>query len=102
MGHRFALDDLGAGHAGLGGFATCEPEFVKLDLSLVREIHLSPSRQRLVRGLYSLSLELESTVIVEGVESAAERDVFKELGCDLMQGYFFARPAFDLQSVSWR
>ncbi len=53
LGFRFALDDLGAGHAGLGGFAKCQPEFVKLDMALARDIDRSPGRQRLVRGLSS-------------------------------------------------
>ncbi|HVY45168.1 MAG TPA: EAL domain-containing protein [Minicystis sp.] len=101
LGYRFALDDLGAGHAGLGGFAKCEPEFVKLDMSLVRDIHRSPARQRLVRGLCSLAHELGSVVIAEGIESAAERDVLADFGCDLMQGYFFAKPAPKPPVVAW-
>jgi EAL domain-containing protein (putative c-di-GMP-specific phosphodiesterase class I) len=101
MGYRFALDDLGAGNTGLGGFARCEPDFVKLDMSLVRDIELSEPRQRLVRGLVSLCEELRSTLIAEGVETDDEYKTFKGLGCDLMQGYLFARPAAEPPPVHW-
>lgn len=101
LGYRFALDDLGAGHAGLGGFTKCEPEFVKLDMSLTRNIHQSPARKRLFRGLYSLAVELDATVIAEGVELTEERDVLAAFGCDYMQGYFFAKPAFQPSEVHW-
>lgn len=101
LGYRFALDDLGAGHAGLGGFTKCEPEFVKLDMSLARNIHQSPARQKLVRGLYSLAVELDATVIAEGIEHTEERDVLAEFGCDYMQGYFFAKPTFAPSEVHW-
>lgn len=92
MGYRFAIDDLGAGHAGLGGFSRCEPDFVKLDMSLVRGIHLSSSRRRLVRALFGLCKELRTQVIAEGIEALEERNALRLMGCDWMQGYFFGRP----------
>jgi EAL domain-containing protein (putative c-di-GMP-specific phosphodiesterase class I) len=91
-GYRIAVDDLGAGYAGLSSFVSLEPEFVKLDMSLVRNVHRSNIRERLVTSMTSLCLEMNIRVIAEGVETIEERDCVKRAGCDLQQGYFFARP----------
>jgi EAL domain-containing protein (putative c-di-GMP-specific phosphodiesterase class I) len=92
LGFRIAVDDLGAGYAGLGSLVELEPEVVKLDMALVRDIHTSPTKQKLVRAVIALSRELNWRLVAEGVEVTAERDVLVDMGCDLMQGYFFGRP----------
>lgn len=96
LGFRIAIDDLGAGYAGLSALAQLDPEVVKLDMSLVREVDKSPAKQQIVRAMVSLCRDLGQEIVVEGIETMAERDVLRELGADLMQGYFFARPAFEL------
>lgn len=101
LGYRIAVDDLGAGYAGLATFAQLEPDVVKIDMSLVRDIHRHATKRTLVRSLVALSIDLGLQLVVEGVESAAERDTLVELGCDLLQGYFFARPAHPLPAVTW-
>jgi len=92
IGYRIAVDDLGAGYAGLTSFAALEPEIVKLDMSLVRDIHNSTVRQRIVGSMVTLCKELEIQVVAEGVETQDERDTVCKLGCDILQGYYFARP----------
>jgi EAL domain-containing protein (putative c-di-GMP-specific phosphodiesterase class I) len=92
MGFRIAVDDLGAGYAGLTSFAQLEPEVVKLDMSLVRNVHKQPTKQTLVRTMISMCRELGMQVVAEGIETPEERDVIIECGCDLMQGYLFAKP----------
>jgi EAL domain-containing protein (putative c-di-GMP-specific phosphodiesterase class I) len=92
LGFRIALDDLGAGYAGLSSFALLEPEIVKVDMSLVRGIHVSATKRKLFRSFSTLCGELGTDVIAEGVEVAEERDCLNELGGDLYQGYLFARP----------
>jgi EAL domain-containing protein (putative c-di-GMP-specific phosphodiesterase class I) len=92
MGFRLALDDLGAGYAGLTAMAQLEPEYIKLDMSLVRGIDQRDIQKKLVRSMVALCGELDKRVIAEGIENAAERDALLELGCDLLQGFFFARP----------
>ena len=92
MGFRIAVDDLGAGYAGLTSFAQLEPEVVKLDMSLVRGIHAQPTKQTLVRTMIAMCRELGMQVVAEGIETADERDTIAEAGCDLLQGYLFARP----------
>lgn len=92
QGFRIAVDDLGAGYAGLTSFVTLEPEIVKLDMSLVRDIDKSETKQKLVRSVTGLCKELGMMVVGEGVETPAEKDVIIACGCDLLQGYLFAKP----------
>jgi EAL domain-containing protein (putative c-di-GMP-specific phosphodiesterase class I) len=92
MGFRIAVDDLGAGYAGLTSFAQLEPEVVKLDMSLVRGVHTQPTKQTLVRTMIGMCHELGMQVVAEGIETPEERDAILEAGCDLLQGYLFARP----------
>jgi len=92
LGFRIALDDLGAGYAGLSSFAALEPEIVKLDMSLVRDVHRSDIRRRLVGSMTALCKEMGMRVVAEGIEVDEERDVIQQSGCDLLQGYLFAKP----------
>lgn len=93
MGYRIAVDDLGAGYSGLTSFAALEPDLVKLDMSLVRGIDIEPVKQKLVSSMTVLCRELGVLVVAEGVETPAERNVLVDLGCDLLQGFLFARPS---------
>lgn len=101
MGFRIAIDDLGAGYSGLTSFAQLEPEVVKLDMSLVRDIDSSATKQKVVRSMASLCRDMGMLVVAEGVETVAERDALVELGCDLLQGYLFAKPSRPFPQVSW-
>jgi EAL domain-containing protein (putative c-di-GMP-specific phosphodiesterase class I)/ActR/RegA family two-component response regulator len=92
MGYRIAIDDLGAGYAGLTSFAQLEPEVVKVDMSLVRGIDQSHTKQKLIRSIVELCRDLKIQIVAEGIETAAERNTLIRLGCDLCQGYLFARP----------
>jgi EAL domain-containing protein (putative c-di-GMP-specific phosphodiesterase class I)/CheY-like chemotaxis protein len=101
MGFRIAIDDLGAGYAGLTSFATLEPEFVKLDMSLVRDIDQSHTKEALVRSMASVCKELGMLVVAEGVETPAERDLLVSLGCDFLQGYLLAKPGRPFPTFAW-
>jgi EAL domain-containing protein (putative c-di-GMP-specific phosphodiesterase class I)/CheY-like chemotaxis protein len=101
LGFRVAVDDLGAGYAGLNSFAQLNPEFVKLDMSLVRNVHLEPTKRKLIASMAALCKDLNIQVIAEGVETTDERDVLLECGCDLLQGYLFAKPERALPRVRW-
>src|SRR5262249_10274375 len=92
MGFRIAIDDFGAGYAGLASFALLEPEIVKLDIMLVGDIHVNATKQKLVKSMAELCKDMGIMVVGEGVETAEVRDALVALGCDLLQGYFFARP----------
>jgi EAL domain-containing protein (putative c-di-GMP-specific phosphodiesterase class I) len=93
LGYRLAIDDLGAGYAGLSTFALLEPDVVKLDMALVRGCDHEPVKQQLIRSMTTLCKELGALVVAEGIETPAERDTVVSLGCDLLQGYLLGRPA---------
>jgi EAL domain-containing protein (putative c-di-GMP-specific phosphodiesterase class I)/ActR/RegA family two-component response regulator len=100
-GYRIAVDDLGAGYAGLSSFAQLEPDLVKLDMTLVRDVHKTPVKRKLVASMTQVCKELGLLVVAEGVECAEERDVLVEVGCDLLQGYHFAKPGKAFPSVNF-
>jgi len=92
-GFRMALDDLGAGYAGLSSFVALEPDFVKLDMSLVRRVHKSEVKRTLIRKLVETCHTLGILVVAEGVETSLEREALTTLRCDFLQGYALGRPA---------
>jgi EAL domain-containing protein (putative c-di-GMP-specific phosphodiesterase class I) len=94
IGFGIAIDDFGAGQSGLDLFARFTPDMVKLDMDLVRDVDRCPRRQAIVRAMVGLCAELDTMLIAEGVETAAERDALHELRVSYQQGYLFARPAF--------
>ena len=93
-GFLTAIDDFGAGYAGLNLLADFQPDIIKLDMALVRGVDSSRSRQAITRGVLRICFDLDIAVIAEGVETQAERDFFFDEGVGLMQGYLFSRPAF--------
>jgi EAL domain-containing protein (putative c-di-GMP-specific phosphodiesterase class I) len=102
LGFRIAIDDLGAGYCGLSSFSQLEPDVVKLDMSLIRGIDCSPSKASLVRAMISVcTRELGIQVVCEGVETEGERDALQQVGAELMQGYWFAKPdrRFRMESI---
>lgn len=101
LGYQIAVDDLGAGYAALGALATLEPEVVKLDMSLIRDVHRHATKRRVVGAIATLVRELGGRVVAEGVETADERDAVIEVGIELLQGYLFARPARDFAAPTW-
>ena len=101
LGYEIAIDDLGAGYAGLTSFTQLEPEVAKLDMSLVRGVDRDSRRQSIVSSMKRLCDELGMPVIAEGVETAGERDALAELGFDLLQGFLFARPASGFPTPHW-
>jgi EAL domain-containing protein (putative c-di-GMP-specific phosphodiesterase class I) len=99
MGFRIAVDDLGAGYAGLTSFVALEPQIVKLDMSLVRDVDKSSVKQKLIRAMTALCKDLGMLVVAEGVETPLEHDLLVDVGCDLLQGYFLGRPAKIFQAA---
>ncbi len=101
QGFITAIDDFGAGHAGLGLLADFQPDLIKLDMHLIRGIDTSRARQVIVAGVMGMARELDLTVLAEGVETEAEFIMLKSAGVHLYQGYWFAKPAFEaLPAVS--
>jgi EAL domain-containing protein (putative c-di-GMP-specific phosphodiesterase class I) len=92
MGIGLAYDDFGVGQARLTELAEVPPDFIKLDKTLIRDIHTAPARQELVRALVRVSTDLGIRLIAEGIERAEEMEVCIDLGCHFGQGYYFGRP----------
>jgi EAL domain-containing protein (putative c-di-GMP-specific phosphodiesterase class I) len=100
-GFRIAIDDLGAGYSGLTSFVQLEPEFVKLDMSLIRGVESNHVKQRLIRSISEVCRDMGLQVVAEGIETAEERDAIVDLGCDLLQGFRFGRPDAQLLQPTW-
>lgn len=98
-GFMTAIDDFGAGYAGLNLLSEYQPTIVKIDMDLVRNIHLSKAKQAIVSGTLMTCKMLGALVVAEGIETREERDFLAGLGVELMQGYFFCRPAFQSLGV---
>lgn len=93
QGFITALDDFGAGYAGLNLLASFQPDLIKLDMEMIRGIATSPARQIIVAGVIAMARQLGVSVIAEGVETEAELAALREAGIALFQGYLFAKPA---------
>jgi diguanylate cyclase (GGDEF)-like protein len=91
-GFRIALDDLGAGYASLNALAQIEPDFVKLDMALVRRVTDDPRTARLVKHILEFAADERMLTIAEGIETEEERRIVEDLGCPLLQGFYFGRP----------
>ena len=99
LGVRLAIDDFGTGHSSLGYLARFPIDEVKIDQSFIRDIEQDPVKSAIVSAVVALSQAIGSTTVVEGVETQAQLEELRNLGCDMAQGFFFARPvsasAFD-------
>jgi EAL domain-containing protein (putative c-di-GMP-specific phosphodiesterase class I) len=90
-----AIDDFGAGYAGLSLLADFQPDIIKLDMALIRGLDADPARRAIVSGILSVCRMLGICVIAEGIETVSEAATLRDLGISLMQGYLFAKPAFE-------
>ncbi|GJE16507.1 EAL domain-containing protein [Methylobacterium marchantiae] len=101
QGFLTALDDFGAGFAGLSLLANFRPDLIKIDMDLLRGIDTDKGRQVITAGIISIARQLGVEVIAEGIETPAELATLRDLGATLFQGYHFARPQLEaLPSVS--
>ena len=92
MGFKTAIDDFGSGYAGLNLLSAFQPDFVKLDMDLIRSIDESKVKQTIVGKTLDMLRALDVTPICEGVETEGEFETLRDLGVELMQGYLFATP----------
>ena len=89
----FALDDYGSGYSNEGSLLELAPRFIKVDISIIRGIDSDPDKQQILRNVVHYAQPRSMQIIAEGVETAAEMRTVIDLGADLLQGYFLARPA---------
>lgn len=94
-GFRTAIDDFGSGFSGLIRLADLRPDILKLDMELIRDIHMHPRRRKIVGSIVSMCAELNITILAEGIETSAEYRCLEDLGITLFQGYLLGRPVLD-------
>lgn len=91
-GMRLAADDTGAGYAGFRHLLGLDPDIIKLDISLIRDIHRDPTRRALTTALVRFAAETDRTLVAEGIENADELGAIRDLSVPWGQGYHLARP----------
>ncbi|RQD69489.1 MAG: EAL domain-containing protein [Tindallia sp. MSAO_Bac2] len=92
-GYATALDDVGSGFASLGSLLQLKPEYMKIDMKIIRGIHENNDQQRVLKNYIEVARENSIAVLAEGVESEEEVLYLREAGVDLLQGYYFGKPA---------
>jgi EAL domain-containing protein (putative c-di-GMP-specific phosphodiesterase class I) len=92
LGVSFAVDDVGAGYSGLESIASLKPAFLKIDIALVRDVHVSVVNREMVKAIIALGRGTGATVIAEGIHNEAEADALAAMGIEYGQGFFLARP----------
>lgn len=95
QGFKTAIDDFGAGYSGLNLLSVFQPDFLKLDMELTRDIDRNPVKQTIVKGIIRVAEDLGIAIISEGIETKNELDCLQNFGVNLFQGYYFAKPAFE-------
>lgn len=100
-GYRIAIDDLGEGYAGLAWLVQLKPDIAKIDMSLVRDSPRSPLKQEILGSLINVCRRGGITALAEGVETEDEAHLLIDLGCDLLQGYLFAKPGPGFPEARW-
>lgn len=98
-GFHLAMDDFGIGYSGLQMLYKSSPDFIKIDRFFVAQLHTDNKKRVFVQSLTSMAHLLGIKVIAEGVETAAEHHLARDMRCDLIQGYFSGRPTQDVQSI---
>ncbi|TGM25895.1 EAL domain-containing protein [Leptospira selangorensis] len=94
-GFLTAIDDFGSGYSGLNLLAKFQPDLIKLDMELIRNIHLNTVARKLTKAIADVCNEIGISVIAEGVETVEELKVLVDMGINLYQGYIFSKPAFE-------
>jgi EAL domain-containing protein (putative c-di-GMP-specific phosphodiesterase class I) len=103
LGFITAIDDFGAGHAGLNLLANLQTDLIKIDMEIIRGVTDSAARRAIIAGILVMARALDITIIAEGIETEAELATLRDAGIDLFQGFLFAKPALeDLPTVSLR
>jgi EAL domain-containing protein (putative c-di-GMP-specific phosphodiesterase class I) len=99
LGFRFAVDDLGAGYAALTNLVRFDPDFAKIDMTLVRDVDRLPAKRALIASLVKACSDLGTRLVCEGVETAREGHALLDLGVELLQGFYFARSRAVFDSI---
>ncbi|MDB5038638.1 MAG: hypothetical protein JWQ35_2166 [Bacteriovoracaceae bacterium] len=102
LGFDLAVDDIGTGYGSLEAIANLKPQFVKVDISIIRGIHQNPVKQELLKAIRDIGRKVNAKIVAEGIEQEAELDCVRELGIDYGQGYLIARPSIEFQPADFK
>lgn len=98
LGFGLAVDDIGSGYGSLEAIAHLRPQFVKVDLCIIRDIHKNPVKQELLKAVSDIGRKINAKILVEGVETKEELQIVRHFGCDYAQGFLLGRPEQHLLS----
>ena len=93
LGMQIAVDDVGSGFASLDTVAEVRPDYVKIDLKLIRDIHTNPLKKNIVQSIITFCRQSNILTIAEGIEERAELQIVRDLGIDAVQGYLLGKPS---------
>ena len=99
-GFMVAVDDLGAGYSSLSVLADLQPKYIKMDMSIIRNVHLEPRKRRLIELLCKFAEATDAMIVAEGVEIEEEMKTLISCGAHLLQGYYFSKPQLAISDVS--
>lgn len=99
MGFSIAIDDVGTGYSNFQSLVELKPQYIKLDISLIKDLHLNPVKQEIVRSMVGIGRAIHADLIAEGVEAVEEAQVLIDLGVVFAQGYLFAKPAYPFPDI---
>ena len=100
-GARIAIDDFGTGYSNLARLRAMPLDRVKLDPSLIADIDTSEKARVIVQAVIQLIKGVECEVVAEAVETVAQADILRAMGCDTVQGYIFSQPMFEQEFLAW-
>ncbi|HJP67947.1 MAG TPA: EAL domain-containing protein, partial [Sphingomicrobium sp.] len=100
-GARISIDDFGTGYSNLARLRTMPLDRVKLDPSLIAEIETSEKARVIVQAVIQLIKGVECEIVAEAVETVAQADILRAMGCDTVQGFVFAEPMFEPEFLAW-
>jgi len=93
LGFGLAVDDIGSGYGSLEAIAHLKPQFIKVDICIIRDIHKNPVKQELLKAVADIGRKIKAKILVEGVETQDELDIVREFKIDYAQGFLLGRPA---------
>ena len=99
MGFEVAIDDLGAGYSSLSVLADLRPKYIKMDMSIIRDVHEDDRKRRLVSLMCDFANATNAMVVAEGIENEAELQTLQDCGVHLLQGFHLARPTLKSEEV---
>jgi len=99
LGFGLAVDDIGSGYGSLEAIANLRPQYVKVDLSIIRDIHENPVKLELLKAIADISRKIGAKILVEGIEKREELEIVRQHGCDYGQGFLLGRPEPELLDI---